>query len=282
MSTSHPPLTRALRFVTLLLFAVMLYVIGAAMTHPWLHLPNIGNTPFTLFFTAFALTHAAVTLGPRRAAWFFSLAAVISWCFEELGVATGLVYGPYHYSAMLGVRLGYVPILIPLAWFMMLYPSWRVAQVLMPPPAAKFRWPFLLAQSAVAAMVISAWDAVMDPAMTASGYWIWRHGGPYFGVPLQNYAGWLLTTLTIYFLTGLFFARAARHPLNLAALNPLASDPYAALPVLLYAWFALRYIVNEPNAAFHVIALFSMGFPAILATLRLLTQHGNAPESRAC
>lgn len=260
---------RLLRLATLLLFAIMIYVMGAAMTHPWLHLPNIGNTPFTLFFTAFALLHAAVTLGPRRALSFFALAAVISWCFEQVGVATGLVYGPYHYSAMLGARLGHVPILIPLAWFMMLYPSWRVAQVLMPPSSPRPRWPFLLAQSAVAAMVITAWDTVMDPSMTAAGYWIWRHPGPYFGVPLHNYAGWLLTTLTIYFLTGLLFAR---QPPPVAALHPLASDSFAVLPVLLYAWFALRYTVNEPVAAFHVIALFSMGFPAILAILRLLTR----------
>lgn len=276
MPLSKPASQRTLRITTVLLFAVMLYVIGAAMTHPWLHLPNIGNTPFTLFFTAFALTHAAVTLGARRAAAFFALAAAVSWCFEQVGVATGLIYGPYHYSAMLGARLGHVPILIPLAWFMMLYPSWRVAQVLMPPPASRLRWPFLLAQSAIAAMVMTAWDTVMDPSMTASGYWIWSHPGPYYGVPLHNFAGWLLTTLTIYFLTGILFARRS---ISIAAIHPLASDRFAALPVFLYAWFALRYAVNEPVPAFHLIALFSMGFPAILATLRLVTHRAPASKS---
>lgn len=273
IAMTHSAAHRLLRLVTVLLFAIMICVIGIAMIRPWIYIPNIGNIPFTLFFTAFALTHAAATLGPRRAAWFFALAAAISWCFEEVGVATGLIYGSYHYSAMLGARLGFVPILIPLAWFMMLYPSWRVAQTLMPRPSASTRWPFLLAQSAVAAMVMTAWDAVMDPGMAASGNWIWRHPGPYFGVPLQNYAGWLLTTITIYFVAGLVFSRSSRPPLTLAALNPLASDGYAALPVLLYAWFALRYIVNEPQGVFHIIALFSMGFPAILATLHLLTRR---------
>lgn len=263
-----------LRLAANLLFAIMIYIIGVAVVYPWIHLPRVGNIPFTLFFTGFALVHAAATLGPRRAAWFFLLAAVISWCFEQLGVATGLVYGPYHYSAMLGMRLGYVPVLIPLAWFMMLYPSWRLAQVLLPPSAARFRWPFLLAQSAVAAMVMTAWDAVMDPAMTTSGYWTWLHHGSYFGVPLHNYAGWLLTTMTIYVVAGavIFRVPVAGQPLPVSVLHPLASDWFAAQPILLYAWFALHYIVNEPYRALHVIALFSMGFPALLAVLRLFTR----------
>jgi Carotenoid biosynthesis protein len=47
------------------------------------------------------------------------LAVVVSWAFEKVGIATGLIYSPYHYSARLGVKLGAVPVIIPLAWFMM-------------------------------------------------------------------------------------------------------------------------------------------------------------------
>ena len=55
---------------------------------------------------------------------------VTSWTFEEAGVLTGLVYGPYHYTATLGPWLGSVPILIPLAWFMLVYPSYVVANLI--------------------------------------------------------------------------------------------------------------------------------------------------------
>jgi putative membrane protein len=27
------------------------------------------------------------------------------------------------------------------------------------------------------------------------GFWLWADGGPYYGVPLSNYAGWLLSGL---------------------------------------------------------------------------------------
>ncbi|MEI9965945.1 MAG: carotenoid biosynthesis protein [Caulobacteraceae bacterium] len=50
---------------------------------------------------------------------------VISFIMEEAGVRTGLVFGHYHYSDLLGHRLGHVPLLIPLGWFMMVYrPGW--------------------------------------------------------------------------------------------------------------------------------------------------------------
>jgi putative membrane protein len=35
-------------------------------------------------------------------------------------------------------------------------------------------------------------DAVIDPGAAALGFWVWP-GGAYYGVPLSNYAGWLLS-----------------------------------------------------------------------------------------
>jgi putative membrane protein len=46
----------------------------------------------------------------------------------------------------------------------------------------------------------------MDPMMVAGGHWAWEQQGAYFGVPLQNYWGWWLTTF-ITFLVFLFLTR---------------------------------------------------------------------------
>jgi len=59
----------------------------------------------TVFLVLFSLCHAWYLLGGRHCLVFFTLAAVISWIFEEVGVATGLIYGPYHYTAVLGPKL---------------------------------------------------------------------------------------------------------------------------------------------------------------------------------
>src|ERR1700761_1763952 len=168
-------------------------------------LPDFGATGFTLIFAGFSLEHATDLLGWRRALTFFCLSALISWCFEQVGVATGLIYGAYHYSDKLGPKIGAVPAIIPLAWFMMIYCAWIVAHVLLDGTSSARSWGGMAARALVAAMAITAWDVVMDPGMARAGNWTWENGGSYFGVPVQNYIGWVLTTLTIYLCSGIAF-----------------------------------------------------------------------------
>jgi putative membrane protein len=41
---------------------------------------------------------------------------------------------------------------------------------------------------------MTAWDLFLDPQMTAERYWQWERPGHYRGIPLSNYAGWLVTS----------------------------------------------------------------------------------------
>ena len=81
-----------------------------------------GLNGLIVILLLFSLWHASVALGVRLTLAFVAITTVTSWIFEEIGVATGLVYGPYHYTSTLGPWLGSVPVLIPLAWFMLVYP----------------------------------------------------------------------------------------------------------------------------------------------------------------
>jgi putative membrane protein len=46
----------------------------------------------------------------------------------------------------------------------------------------------------MAAVIMTTWDLALDPIWSTIEHgWIWQHGGPYFGVPISNYFGWLLT-----------------------------------------------------------------------------------------
>ena len=151
----------------------------------------------TLVAFVFALLHGSQRLGWGGSFLFLALTFLVSLVFESVGVATGLVYGLYHYTNKLGpLFLDLVPYLIPLAWFMMIYPSVLIAAWVVPAQQELWRW--RLGTAALAALVMCAWDLVMDPMMVNGGHWVWEVQGAYFGIPLQNYWGWWLTTFTIF------------------------------------------------------------------------------------
>lgn len=151
----------------------------------------------TLLTFLFALLHAGQNLGWNRAILLLVTVFVVSISFESIGVATGVIYGPYHYTAeMLGPKVfGLVPLLIPVAWFMMTYASFVLAVMIVPTRIIPkgLGW---LGVAALSGVMMTSWDLAMDPLMVAGGHWVWHIEGPYFGVPLQNYWGWWLTTFT--------------------------------------------------------------------------------------
>jgi uncharacterized membrane protein len=107
-------MTRFALGVSWLLLAVLAYCITGGIASHWIALPLPGDLVFVPVFVLFSLLHAGRMLGGRRALLFFALTFVISYIVEETGVRTGLVFGRYHYSDMLGPKLSNVPVLIPL------------------------------------------------------------------------------------------------------------------------------------------------------------------------
>jgi uncharacterized membrane protein len=258
--TSHNAVNRWIRRASWLLFAATMYLILEEAVWPWFRLPALGNIGFTVVFVLFALIHCTAVEGPGRTALFFAISAIVSYAMEEFGVRTGLIYGAYHYGDLLGAKLGHVPVIIPLAWFMMIYPSWVVARALIR-GINVHSIPGLTALAAVAAMVMTAWDVVMDPGMAAAGNWIWENGGAYFGVPRHNYFGWLLTTFLVYWIVGWLW-RDTSHKTS-------ATKTFEALPVIVYSFFAVRYVTAGSFPALQLIAMFSMGVPALVALMQV-------------
>jgi uncharacterized membrane protein len=257
---------RLLRIASWLLFAATMYLILEEAVSPWFRLPALGDIGFTLVFVLFALIHCIALEGLRRTALFFAVSTVVSYLMEEIGVRTGLIYGAYHYSDLLGAKLGHVPVIIPLAWFMMIYPSWMVARALLR-GVNTHSLPGLTAQAAIAAWVMTAWDVVMDPGMAAGGNWVWEKSGIYFGVPPRNYLGWLVTTFLVYWIAGWLW-RSTDY-------KTAETKTFEALPVIVYSFFAVRYTTSNSFPALQVIALFSMGTPALVALIQICLNGNN-------
>jgi putative membrane protein len=262
------------RFIATFGLAVYVYAELAAHVYPFVLLPHLGIPLRIMALTLFAVLHAATNFGWRAGLLMFFATTLMTWSFEQIGVVTGAVYGAYHYSGMLGPKLGAVPLLIPPAWFMMIYPSYLVASLILDGQALPQRTDLkgLCTRAVVAAMVMTAWDVVIDPGMARAGYWLWEHGGSYFGVPRQNFAGWLITTFAVYVVFGLL-----QRWLKLTLRQP--RDWFAFLPTLAYAAVTLVQVANQEAGASSVIAFFAMGFPALLAIVRW-SRDSTSPEQQ--
>jgi carotene biosynthesis associated membrane protein len=145
-----------------------------------------------LFFLASA-SHAVVSRGWFWAAGWFLASVAIGFGAEVLGTRTGLPFGDYSYASSLGPQVLGVPVVIPLAWAMMSYPSLLVARRLVTGP---------LLTPVVAAVALASWDLFLDPQMVAEHHWTWNlDGAPALpgvpDVPLQNFVGWLLVSLVL-------------------------------------------------------------------------------------
>jgi uncharacterized membrane protein len=255
--------------VWLLLFALFLrYAFIWADTFAGASLPHIGGIGFTAIFAAFSILHAADMLGWRRAVAFLLTCVVVSFCFESVGVATGVVYGPYHYGETLGAKIAGVPVIIPFAWFMMIYASWIVAHLLLEGAGSPASLGGVLARTVIAAMAMTAWDTLMDPGAAKAGAWVWENGGAYFGVPFQNYVGWMATTLVVYIVVALIFRALPRRQ------RPVTTRVYSGAPVWAYAIVAVDQLLVVSIPELHIVAAFGMCFIALLAVLRLLLGRG--------
>ncbi len=174
--------------------------------------PSRFLTPVsTLTGFAFALLHAGQREGWKRGLCLLALVFTVSLLFESVGVATGMIYGPYHYTNKLGpLFLGLVPYLIPVAWFMMSYPAFVIADRLI--PVNWNRWQRILTVAALGGLAMTAWDLVMDPIMVAGGHWVWEVKGAYHGIPLQNFWGWWLTVFITFALYLLISGKSTKIP----------------------------------------------------------------------
>ena len=236
----------------------------------------------TLFMMLFSIFHAAYVLGWRHTLLFFGITVAVSWSYEHVGVETELIYGAYHYTNALGLKLGHVPIIIPIAWFMMIYPSYIIAnligsgrQMMTRDKKKNNNNPITLVQilwlSFLSAVIMTAWDLVVDPYLSGptERAWIWEDGGQYFGVPLHNFGGWLLTTFTIYFIFRLLSERkfqmhTSRSPLTTSII---------LLPLISYGATMIANIIPGEPPELRIIGPIVMGIPLVIAATRLLMNN---------
>jgi uncharacterized membrane protein len=269
-STPHPSPSR-LPLVAACLLAAFLLVLTAR---------GFGETTVLLVASSLLMfgccwASASHLLGAAAALRLVGIGLAFGWLAEELGASFGWFFGSYDYTAVLGPRLGHVPVVIPLMWFALAYAGYVIANLIvwqMPvdgSPRGRLPWRHDLLMALLGAMVVTCYDLGVDPYMVyVLKAWIMhdKHGW-WFGETVQGFAGWMMVAFAIL----LAFRRSAR-PATAARTQPGAR--HVLVPLAVYAGLMVFQVLLGYPVEARTIALFAMGFPLLAATCGLLRWRG--------
>lgn len=168
----------------------------------------VTGTPvpvITLVATAFVVACMLRTHGLWGTMAFVALILAIPFGSEFVGVLTGYPFGPYSYSTLVGPRVfGLVPVFIFFAWVNITYMTIATTTL------AHGRSSLWLAP--IDGLVATAWDAMVDPLAVRAGYWTWQGAPAFYGVPLSNFAGWVLVVTLLSLAARMVWSRDSRAP----------------------------------------------------------------------
>ena len=143
-------------------------------------------------FLLLAASLTTLTASERRPLLVFAAGGFIA---ELIGVHTGLPFGRYTYTEVLGPRLGDVPMAIPLMWFALALIGYVMASLMLwrQPVHANPGFRSGLLTAWLAAMVITAFDLGADPyfVFVLKAWIMQKTDGGWFGETLQGFAGWM-------------------------------------------------------------------------------------------
>jgi putative membrane protein len=178
------------RFTIAVLFPLIgaLALVGSA--EGWVPEPFAFHPWFVLFGVLVMRSPLVVGVLPaidRRALGWIGALVAYTYAIELIGVATGWPYGSFEYTVDLGPMLGGVPVALPVFFIPLVVNAYLLCLLLLGPRASN-GWLRLL--TVIAAVV--GMDVVLDPGAVALGFWSFG-GGSFYGVPLSNYAGWVVS-----------------------------------------------------------------------------------------
>jgi uncharacterized membrane protein len=301
MASKRKPFAGMPNSFWLMILVLVVWIFAAGIRLGGLNVP-LERIPWSLLVPCcalFCVLHSYVMLGLWRALTLLALSTTIAFAAEYIGQSTGLIFGPYCYTDILGPKiLGRIPVLIPFAWYMMLYPSYVVTNILAEgrPIAVRTNLGWIVWVSMLSALVMTAWDLTMDPVMSyhpdaaQPGWcqgstalheanvghpaWVWIDGGVHFGVPLKNFRGWLATAFVVF-----LAYRLIERYIPLRPLPGWKSRIMGYLPVGVYGTMAIidAWLGYPEIEDIHLISPFAMGIPFLFASFRLFADRTDLP-----
>ena len=150
--------------------------------------------PYVFLFFLIYLVVAVRDLGGRRAGIFTAWVWLVAFVAEFSSTRIGIPFGLYHYT---GVTRGQelfianVPFFDSLSFTFLAYAAFCLARVVLGGRG-------LIGPAVASGALMMLLDVVIDPVSVRGDRWFlgrifwYPEGGVYFGVPLSNFAGWLI------------------------------------------------------------------------------------------
>jgi uncharacterized membrane protein len=154
--------------------------------------------PYVFGFVAAFLVAGALDLGIRRTVLFGAWVTPVAWLCEFSSTRIGVPFGLYHYTGTTRgqeVFVADVPLMDCLSFTFLAYAAFCLARLVLAGRRSPVPLPVVALLSGVVMMLL---DLVIDPIAVRGDRWFlgrifyYPGGGVYFGVPLSNFAGWVI------------------------------------------------------------------------------------------
>jgi putative membrane protein len=218
--------------------------------------------PYVFVFFVVFLLICIPHIGWRKTFTFSGAAYLIAFISEKLSISTGFPYGWYYYIDITSYKelwVWGVPFFDSLSYVFLTYCSYTTALFILSPLATRGFDLITLETRAIrhswAALILGAFlqtflDIIIDPVALQGDRWFlgqiynYHEPGLHFGVPVSNYAGWLLTSLVLVAVLQQIDRRGEeKAPYGIFAM-PFRSllGPLLYLSVLIFNWVVSFYI----------------------------------------
>jgi putative membrane protein len=206
------PLNLNKNFYLKLGFALVLITSFSSLISNFTSIPIFGIAgSLSFFFTfAFVLLHSSKVLGNKKTAIFFIIALTFGLLFEAAGVKYG-IFGHHYYYTIPTFFFGLVPLATPISWAIIIYICYTIINLFLlrfggnKPKKTDKLWYFIILTtllSFISGLMAVNLDMILDPVSVAPqvAAWIWIGGGSYYGIPIGNFIGWFLVTVSTVFI----------------------------------------------------------------------------------
>jgi isopentenyl-diphosphate Delta-isomerase len=192
---SNPKKIVAIVFVLIGLAVSAFFMVNFALP-PWSHwLSGLNVVLFAI--PAFWATRR--WLGWRDASLLWAVLGIYALLIETSAIFTGFPYGHFGYSDLLGAKLfGVTPWTVFLGWTPLIVGAYATARAVSSSVTIRVLLTTLIATS---------FDLVLDPGAVRLGFWRYGNSDGFYGVPLSNFAGWLVTCLLASIIFEILLAR---------------------------------------------------------------------------